>query len=73
VLIPFPSRPDASTKQSLLRAVRVAEAQGFGLNIRVALDRAGQAVFFVESLPLPDRRADSGLRDCSADQASPPP
>jgi phosphatidylserine/phosphatidylglycerophosphate/cardiolipin synthase-like enzyme len=73
VLIEFPCRRDASTKQSLLRAVRAAEAQGLGLNIRVALDRAGQAVFLVESLPVPDRCADSGPGDGSADEALPPP
>jgi hypothetical protein len=71
VLIEFPSPPDASTKQSLLRAVRVAEAQGLGLSIRVALDRAGQAVFFVESLPMPDRRADAGPADGSEDEVLP--
>jgi hypothetical protein len=44
-----------------------------GLNIRVALDRAGQAVFLVESLPVPDRCADSGRGDGSADEDLPPP
>ena len=73
MLIEFPSRPDASTKQTLLRAVGVAEAHGFGLSIRVALDRAGQAVLFVESLPVPDRRADCRPRDGSEDEARPPP
>ena len=73
MLIEFPCRRDASTKQSLLRAVRIAEAQGLGLSIRVALDRAGQAVFLVESLPVPDRCADSGGGDDSTDEALPPP
>jgi len=72
VLIPFPSPPEASTKNTLLRAVRVAEAHGLGLSVRVALDREGQAVFFVAPLPAPDRCADPGLGEVSADEVRPP-
>lgn len=66
----FPFPPDASTKQTLLRAIGVADAHGFGLSVRVALDRGGQAVLFVESLPVP-YRADCGPRDASEGEGPP--
>jgi len=72
VPIELPSPPDASAKQILLQAIGVADAHGFGLSIRVALGRAGHAVLFVESLPLPDRRVDCATRDGSADEGPPP-
>ncbi|MCE9658122.1 MAG: hypothetical protein K8R60_06145 [Burkholderiales bacterium] len=59
---------DASTKQSLLRALRVAEAYGFGLNIRVTLDRAGEAMLLIEPLAVPDPPADSGFGDDAEEQ-----
>jgi hypothetical protein len=72
VLIAFPCPLDAAAKQTLRQAVSVADEHCFGLSIRLALDRAGQPVFFVETLPVPDRRDDCGPRSGSADEPAPP-
>ena len=63
---------DATTKQSLLRAISVAEAHGFGLNIRVALDPAGRAVLLIEPLAVPGGCAERLPEDDGVEEARPP-
>jgi len=72
VLIAFPCPLDAAAKQTLRQAVNVADEHCFGLSIRLALDRAGRPVFFVETLPVRDRRDDCGPRSDSEDGPAPP-